>query len=115
MRSDEGVPQLWTVSPNGGEAKQLTHNPHPISSAFSWSPNGKQISHAMDGSICITLADSGKTIRLTDKDAGTIRPEACVFSPDGTKIAYVRHISENGQTRNQIFILDVAAALAKGT
>ena len=115
MKSDEGVPQLWTVSPNGGEAKQLTHNPHPISSAFSWSPNGKQISHAMDGSICITLADSGKTIRLTDKDAGTIRPEACVFSPDGTKIAYVRHISENGQTRNQIFILDVAAALAKGT
>jgi len=115
MKSEDGISQLWTVSPNEGEAKQLTSNLHPISSAFSWSPDGRQIAHAMDGSICVTLAESGKTIRLTEKNPWPIRPEACVFSPDGTKIAYVRHVSENGQSWNQILVLDVAAALAKGT
>ncbi|MCP4193685.1 MAG: DUF3748 domain-containing protein [Planctomycetaceae bacterium] len=113
MKSDDGIAQLWTVSPNGGKAEQLTNNLQPISSAFSWSPDGKLIAHTMDGSVCVTLADSGQTIRLTETGRWPIRPEACVFSPDGTKIAYVRHVSKNGQAWNQIFVLDVQVALAK--
>ncbi len=114
MKSDDGVAQLWTISPNGGSPRQLTNNPHSIGSAFSWSPDGTMIAHVMDQSVCVTLVDSGETLRLTDRSAGEVRPEACVFSPDGSMIAYVRQVSTDEratQKRNQIFVLDVKAAM----
>src|SRR5439155_14791392 len=50
MRGDDGVVQLWTVSPNGGPPAQLTRNPSDIASAFSWSRDGRWIAHVMDNS-----------------------------------------------------------------
>ncbi|NLS96711.1 MAG: DUF3748 domain-containing protein [Planctomycetaceae bacterium] len=107
MKDDAGVVQIWTISPNGGRPRQLTHNNDDVASAFTWSPDGRWIAHAMDGSVCVTDAGSGKTWRLTDKseEASAPRPEACVFSPDGKRIAYVRPVAEQGQTWNQIFVL----------
>ena len=113
MKSDDGTSQLWTVSPNGGEAKQLTGNSTSISSAFSWNTDGTMIAHTMNGSVCVTIAETGKTIQLTAEQQSPLRPEACVFSPDGTKVAYVRHVSGKYQSWNQIFVVDVQAALAK--
>ncbi len=103
---DEGIVQLWTVSPNGGEAVQLTRNQHDISSAFTWSPDGRWIAHVMDTSVCVTNTASGETFRLTDAtdDQHAPRAEACVFSPDGKHIAYVRPVMSAGRTWNQIFI-----------
>ena len=40
-------------------------------------------------------------------DATAPRPEACVISPDCSKIAYVRRVPTNGQQTNQIFVLEV--------
>lgn len=106
-RDDAGIVQLWTASPNGGAPKQITHNPWSIASAFSWNPGGTGIAHVTDNSVCITEISSGKTVRLTSRsnDADAPRPEACVFSPDGKHIAYVRHLTANGETSNQIFIV----------
>jgi hypothetical protein len=115
MKDDDGIVQLWTIEPVGSQPRQLTHNLHPIASAFSWSPDGRYIAQVMDGSVCITEADTGRTHRLTSADtrAGMVsgvpaeasapRPEACVFSPDGRKIACIRQL--NGW--NQIFVVDV--------
>jgi WD40 repeat protein len=107
MKDDEGIAQLWTVSPNGGEPNQLTHNSHPVASAFSWSPNGRFIAHVMDGSVCATDVATGETRRLTAPDRGESgpRPEACVCSPDGKKVAYVRHMHEAGFGYNQVFVV----------
>jgi hypothetical protein len=106
MKDDAGIVQLWTVSPNGGEPHQLTRNEHDIASAFTWSPDGRSIAHAMDGSVCTTDATSGATCRLTRKSTpdDAPRPEACVFSPDGKQIAYVRPVTSRGQTWNQVFV-----------
>ena len=112
MKSNTGVAQIYLISPNGGEPQQLTQNSQPIGSAFSWSPDGTMIAHAMDESICVTLTKTGETIRLTDPDSRSIRPEACVFSPDGSKIAYVRHITVDERSWNQIFVLDWKTAMA---
>lgn len=103
MKDDDGVVQLWTVSPRGDAPEQLTQNKWSIASAFTWSPDGRRIAHVMDNSVCITDAGSGKTSRLTlhTDDAAAPRPEACVFSPDGKKIAYVRRIDGV----NQIFVV----------
>ncbi len=106
MKDDSGIVQLWTVSPGGGPAKQITQNPWSIASAFTWSPDGRCVAHVMDNSVCVTEAVSGRTHRLTPRanDAHAPRPEACVFSPDGRKIAYVRLVTEAGRTSNQIFV-----------
>jgi hypothetical protein len=106
MKDDGGVVQLWTVSPNGGPPRQLTRNPWPIASAFTWSPDGRWIAHAIDGSVAVTDAASGETHRLTPRseDKAAPRPEACVFSPDGRRIAYVRRVPSPERPANQIFV-----------
>jgi hypothetical protein len=105
-RDDAGIVQLWTVSPIGGLPTQLTRNPWPIASAFSWSPDGRHLAHIMDNSVCLTDTRSGVTTRLTPRsdDASAPRPEACVFSPDGRRLAYVRRVPTAGQLCNQLFI-----------
>ena len=112
MKDDAGVPQLWTVSPNGGPPRQCTQNTTGIASAFTWSPDGRSVAHVMDGSVCVTEVATGMTSRLTEKsgEAGAPRPEACVYSPDGRRIAYVRRVPEPGAVHarsNQIFVVAV--------
>ncbi len=106
MRDDAGRAQLWTVSPNGGEPEQVTHHPFDIASTFTWRPNGKSIAYVADNSVFVTDVASGESKRLTERsdDAHAPRPEACVFSPDGTWIAYVRPVDRDGVTSNQIFV-----------
>ncbi len=113
MKDDDGVAQLWSVSPNGGSTRQLTRNTWPIASAFTWSADGRWIAHVMDNSVCVTDTAAGETFRLTPRgdDATAPRPEACVFSPDGRKIAFVRRLTQNGVTSNQICINTSAPAL----
>ena len=107
MKDEEGIVQLWTISPNGGSPEQVTRNSTCVASAFTWSPDGRTVAHIMDNSVCLTDMASGQTQRLTGRspDDATPRPEACVFSPDGRKISYVRRVTESGHTFNQIFVV----------
>ncbi|MDB6030296.1 MAG: biopolymer transporter Tol [Verrucomicrobiales bacterium] len=107
MKDDAGVVQVWTVSPTGGEPTQVTRNGWPVASAFSWSSDGHWIAHVMDNSVAITEVTTGKTTRLTARtgDASAPRPEACVFSPDGKRIAFVRRLPHAGREHNQICVL----------
>lgn len=108
MRDDAGVVQLWTVAPTGGEPEQITRNAFDVTSAFSWHPDGAHIAHCGDGSICVTSVPSRETVRLTPSRApdSAPRPEACVFSPDGCRIAYVRPVKDGDRTCNQIFVAE---------
>jgi len=92
MRDDSGLAQLWTISPLGGEPRQITTDPWGVSSAFTWSPDGQFIAYAADNSIFTVEAASGTSQRLTPRssDADAPSPLACVFSPDGSKIAFLR-------------------------
>lgn len=109
MKDDDGVAQLWTISPNGGAPRQVTRNSWPVASTFTWSPNGRLVAHVMDHSVCLTEAASGQTRRLTARsdDASAPRPEACVFSPDGGSVAFVRRLPSPQQPANQIFVIDL--------
>ncbi len=112
MKDHAGVVQLWTVSPSDGSLRQLTTNAFDIASAFTWSPDGRWIAHAMDTTVCVTDASTGETLRVTSRCPDHVAPraEACVFSPDGNQIAYVRRVSNQegsdaSQPMNQIFVL----------
>jgi hypothetical protein len=109
MKDDDSVVQIWTVSPRGSEPVPLTRNEFPVASAFTWSPDGRRIGYVMDGSVCVSEVPSGETRRLTPKSAADLapRPEACVFSPDGSQIAYVRRCNEGQGAFNQIFVVKV--------
>lgn len=39
---EEGKPQVWVISVNGGEARQVTQAPQGVTE-FAWSPNGRRI------------------------------------------------------------------------
>jgi len=109
MKDGDGVVQLWTVSPRGGAPHQVTRNRTGISSAFTWTPDGRTIAHGMDGSICLTDVGSGETRRLTERHEGESapRPEACVVSPDSERIAYVRRVrGPSGAWHNQVMVVE---------
>ncbi|MBN2506909.1 MAG: DUF3748 domain-containing protein [Verrucomicrobia bacterium] len=106
MKDDDGVVQLWSVSPRGGPPAQITRNPTGIASAFTWSPDGRWIAHVMNRRVCVTEVATGQTRPLTPRtdEPGAPRPEACVFSPDGRKIAYMRRVPSPVAPCNQVFV-----------
>lgn len=115
MRDDAGVAQLWTVSPGGGPPRQITRDPWDVASAFTWNKSGTAIAYIADGSVMVVNAATGESRRLTEttpaNDAGFApRPEACVFSPDGRQIAFVRQTSAtDGEPFNHLFVVDATA------
>lgn len=103
MRDDSGVVQLWTISPNGGEPRQMTQSAHGIQSAFTWHPNGKTLAFVCDNSIMLCDAASGELTRLTARTDVAPSGDAVVFSPHGTHVAYMREI----EGYHQIFVVPV--------
>ncbi len=95
---DAGVVQFWTVSP-AGEVVQVTRNPEPVASAFTWHPDGRHVAFAVGTRVCVTDVRTGTTTPVTADchPATAPRPEACVFSPDGSRIAFVRHFPDGNQ------------------
>lgn len=108
MRDDDGISQVWTISPRGGEPVQLTRHDFDIGSAFTWSPDGRWLAYALAGDVAVTDTTTGATriITTTAEGHGPVRPEACVFSPDGGKIAYLRQVYGETSSWNQIFVAD---------
>lgn len=109
MKDDAGVPQLWTVSPAGGTPSQLTRTTAGVASAFTWNADGSHLAFVCDGRIALADAGTGAIRFLSERgpDAESPRPEACVFSPDGKQIAFVRRRMANGKESNQICVIDV--------
>lgn len=102
-RDARGVVQLFTVSPNGGEPVQVTDSEHPMASAFTWHPDGRRLAIVIDHSVCLVDMTTGGIERLTPRTDISPRPEACVISPDGRRVAFVRH--EGGV--NRLCVVDV--------
>jgi hypothetical protein len=108
MRDARGIAQLWSISPRGGEPRQLSDLPFDVASAFTWSPDGRQIAFVADRSVFVLVAESRSCVRLTAQRTQDLapRPEACVFSPDGAHIAYVCPVAEGGTIYNQVFVIE---------
>ncbi len=108
-KDDAGVVQFWTVSPNGGPPTQVTHNPHPVASAFTWHPDGRRVAFVVDNSVCTTDITTGETTRLTPRSDGATapRPEACAVSPDGSRVAFVRRLPTGSGAANQVCVLEL--------
>jgi hypothetical protein len=110
MRDDQGIVQVFTVSPLGGEPRQVTRDAWQVASAFTWSPDGTRIAYVADSSVMTVDVATGESRRLTDPTPGPTapRPEACVFSPDGRLVAYMRTLPTAAGSCNQLFVVEAA-------
>ncbi len=103
MRDDTGVSQLWLISPLGGEPRQLTHGSQPIASAFSFRSDGRGVACVIGDAVCEVDTHSGAVTKLTSS-LTSLRPEACVYSPDGSQVAFLRSLPVEGSPFNHIFV-----------
>lgn len=108
-RDEHGIVQFWTVAPSGDEPpRQITNSPVDMASAFTWHPSGDRVAIVVDECVCEIECNTGTIKKLTDRmDVEDCpRPEACVYSPDGRKIAFVRNRKTIGATSNQVCVVE---------
>ncbi len=82
---------IWRVDPETGAAEELTYSPDAYHSSPDWSPDGRWIVYTADHDgdrVQLEMLEvaTGETRALTDDGHVYADP---VFSPDGTRIAYV--------------------------
>ena len=88
------VPQFWTVT-LAGESRQTTHMLDGVASAFTWHPDGRRVAFVTGGRVVLCDTAAGAVQPLTSRCLP--RPEACAVSPDGRRVAYVRHRDGSNQ------------------
>lgn len=105
----EGIVQIFTISPNGGEIRQLSHLPASVDTPISWSPNGKSLACSSGGRVVIIPADGKKPVYLTESNPAGHRPlHGVIFSPDGKQVAFNRQLPHpDGGSHLQICLADV--------
>ncbi|MGG7448480.1 DUF3748 domain-containing protein [Kosakonia oryzendophytica] len=90
MRDDQGIVQLWLISPNGGEPRQLTQTSSGIQSAFNWHPSGNALGFVLENRIALCDVKRGEITFLTSDHGNPPSADAVVFSPDGKQIAWMQ-------------------------
>ena len=93
MRDEAGVVQLWLISPQGRDLRQLTHNVNDIQSAFNWHPSGEWLGFVLDNRMAICHARSGEITFLTADHENPPSADAVVFSPDGKHLAWMQDVN----------------------
>jgi len=104
-RGSDGKPQVFVVSPNGGEARQVTHFPGGASHPARWLPDDLHFVTVSEGRIYVVDAASGCAKAITESLPG--RPEALVVSPDGTLVAFNRDVQYPAGRFGQVFVADI--------
>jgi Tol biopolymer transport system component len=106
MKDDAGHVQIYGVSPNGGEIRQITGNKFSVETTFSVRPDGKYIAYGSGERIYVTHLESGQTIPLTDPPgSGITGLKSICWSNNGGMIAYNRVVEIGGSNYYHIFIL----------
>jgi len=82
--------------------------PWNIASAFTWSPDGRQVAHVLDNSVCVTDVASGQGPSSDGAHGGRRkrrRGRSLRVFTRCRKLAYVRRVRETGSISHQIFVV----------
>lgn len=103
LRLVDGVAKLWTVSPGGGDARPVPHA-GAAESAFTWHNDGVRVAVVLDGRVALVDYRDGRVEFLTGLGEFGPRPEACVASPDGRRVAYLQPVRVGGRLANVVAV-----------
>lgn len=109
-KDENGVEQIFLISPFGGKPRQLTAHDSNVSGNVRWHPGGKAVSYMHEGSITLCkTSEAPFEQRITKLTQPTNpAPSNMVWSPDGKILAFNRLISGDGKSPSQqIFVIAV--------
>ncbi len=105
-KDEKGFVQLYGISPNGGEVKQLTFHDFSVQGPFNFSPDDQYVAYAADGSVFITDLSTGKSKRITRRFSEDEAPVGgVVWAHNGNMLAYNRYVDGEKGRFLQIFLL----------
>lgn len=94
------LPRVWVSNSDGSEARELLSDRPGRQRVIAWLPDGSRLLYSEDaaGSGGLMLTDaSGSEPQLLDACVDICSgPEGVVFSPDGSRLAFVHYGSEEG-------------------
>lgn len=107
MRDDRGATQFWTVTPEGNDPVRVTRDSPEPTSPFTWHPDGSRVAYVADGSVMVVDIDTGRLDRVTPRLSPADGPthHACVYSPDGSSIAFLQPSTTTAGRFNQIHVV----------
>lgn len=101
-----GIIQVFGVSPNGGEIKQISFNEFPVQGPINISPDNQYVSYIADNSVFVTRVGNGVSERLTPHRSDEDAPfGAVIWSNNGRTLTYNRRVTMDGKRCIQIFLL----------
>jgi hypothetical protein len=109
-KDENGIEQIFSISPIGGSPKQITAHTSQASGNLRWHPDGQHISYVHEGSIVLCkVGDEPFAERFQKLTAATApAPSNMVWSPDGKSLAFNRLVTKEGKNpTQQIFILSL--------
>lgn len=104
-RDDNGVVQIFVVSPRGGEPIQVTSGKESVQSTFFWKPESHIVCYVCDNSICLAGLKNErpkKSVRLTERFPS--HPMYPCWSNDGKAIAFNVDVPAGENRYRQIFV-----------
>ena len=107
-KDDKGIVQLFGVSPNGGNIRQLSFNNSSIQGPFNFSPDGKYLAYLADNSVFVTELSTGKSQCLTASASNTEKVSgSVVWSNNGSMLAFNKYVKDKttGKLFLQIFVI----------
>ena len=109
---NQGIIQVFGVSPASGKIRQLTFNGHSVQGPFNFSPGGKSLAYLADNSVFITDLKTGQSHRVSPTFPENEKPVGgVIWSNKGDKLAFNRYVKSghSGLFFLQIFLLEAGA------
>lgn len=114
QKDDNGIVQIYSVSPNGGEIKAITSNEFSAETTFGISSDGKYLAYGAKEAIYVTSVADRKTELVLPAPTYPSNSLSNVnWSNNGYTLAYNRKVSQNGEAFFQIYTLDLSTILTQ--
>ncbi|SHO60972.1 DUF3748 domain-containing protein [Algoriphagus zhangzhouensis] len=104
-KGDDGIVQIFFVSPIGGEPVQVTHLTKSPETMFSLSSDGDWLAFGLDNQVLVASVSSGDSFTLGSASDGTSELCNINWSHGGDRLVYNRKVASESGSYFQIFEL----------